>query len=69
MNFSENGLFRKDRKLSFSSYCEACNRLLKFQVNFSEVFEVLSLNDGSNLTSSFPSFPIAGKKYSFGVRY
>lgn len=30
---------------------------------------VLAKNDGSNLTSSFPSFQIAGKKWNLGVRY
>ena len=48
MNFSENELPRKDRTSSFLAYGGAGKRVLKFQANFSEVFEVLSLNDGSN---------------------
>ena len=48
MNFSENELPRKDRTSSFLTYDEAGKRVLKFQANFSEVFEVLSSNDGSN---------------------
>ena len=61
MNFSENKLPRKDRTSSFLTYGEAGNRVPKFQANFSEVFEVLSSNDGSNfiqirrLVSNLPS--------------
>ena len=43
MNFgSENELPRKDHTSSFLTYGEAVKRVLKFQANFSEVFEVLS---------------------------
>ena len=48
MNFSENELPRKDRRSSFLTYGEAGERVLKFQANFSEVFVVLSRNDGPN---------------------
>ena len=48
MNFIKIELPRKDRTSSFLAYGEAGKRELKFQANFSEVFEVLSLNDGSN---------------------
>ena len=48
MNFSENELPRKDRTSSFLTYGEAGKRVLKFLANISEVFEVLSSNDGSN---------------------
>ena len=48
MNFSENELPRKDCTSSFLTYGEAGKRVLKFQANFSEVFEVLSSNDRSN---------------------
>ena len=48
MNSSVNELPRRDRTSSFLPYVEASKRELKFQANFSEVFEVLSLNDGSN---------------------
>ena len=48
MNFIENEFPRKDRTSSFLAYAEAGKPELKFQANFSEVFEVLSLNDGSN---------------------
>ena len=46
--FPENKLPREDRTSSFLTYGEAGKRVLKFQANFSEVFEVLSSNDGSN---------------------
>ena len=48
MNSSVNELPRRDRTSSFLPYGEAGRRQLKFQANFSEVFEVLSLNDGPN---------------------
>ena len=48
MNFSENELPRKDRTSPFLTYGEAGKRVLKFQANISEVFEVLSSKDGSN---------------------
>ena len=51
MNFSENELLRKDRTSSFLAYGEVGKRVLKFQAHFSdfsEVFEVLYSNDGSN---------------------
>ena len=49
MNSSVNELPRRDRTSSFLPYGEAGKRELKFQANFSEVFEVLSSNDGPNL--------------------
>ena len=52
MIFSKNQLSRKDRTSSFLSYGEAGKFQLKFQANFSEVFEVLSSNDGPK----FPTF-------------
>ena len=48
MNSSVNELPRRDRTSSFLPYVEAGKRELKFQANVSEVFEVLSLNDGPN---------------------
>ena len=48
MNSSVNELPRRDRTSSFLPYGEAGKRELKFQVNFSEVLEVLSLNDAPN---------------------
>ena len=48
MNFTENELPRKDRTSSFLTSGEAGKRVLKFQANICEVFEVLSSNDGSN---------------------
>ena len=48
MNSSVDELPRRDRTSSFLSYGEAGKRELKFQGNFSGVFEVLSLNDGPN---------------------
>ena len=48
MNSSVNELPRRDRTLSFLPYDEAGKLELKFQANFSEVFEMLSLNDGPN---------------------
>ena len=48
MNSSVNELPRRDRTSSSLSYGEAGKPELKFQANFSEVFEVLSLNDGQN---------------------
>ena len=48
MNFSVNELPRRDHTSSFLPYVEAGKRELKLQANFSEVFAVLSLNDGSN---------------------
>ena len=48
MNFSENELARKDRTSSFLTYGEAGKRVVKFQANINEVFEVLFSNDGSN---------------------
>ena len=48
MNSSVNELHRRDRTSSFLLYGEAGKRELKFQANFSGVFEVLSLNDGPN---------------------
>ena len=48
MNSSVNELPRRDSTSSFLPYVEAGKRELKFQANFSEVFEVLSLNDGPN---------------------
>ena len=47
MNFSENELPRKDHTSSLT-YGEEGKGVLKFQENFSKVFEVLSSNDGSN---------------------
>ena len=61
MNFSEIHLPRKDRTSSFLPFGEAGKRVLKFQANFSEVFEVLSSNEGLNfiqirlLVSNLPS--------------
>ena len=49
MNSSVNELPRRDRTSSLLPYGEAGKRELKFQANFSEVFEVLSSNDGPNL--------------------
>ena len=49
MNFSVNELPRRDRTSSFLPYGEAGKREVKFQANFSEVFEVLSPNDGPNV--------------------
>ena len=48
MNFSENELHRKDPLLSFMVYGDVGKRVLKFETNFSVVFEVLSSNDRSN---------------------
>ena len=48
MNFSNNELLRKRRTSSFLAYGQASKRVLKFQANFSDGFEVLSSNDGSN---------------------
>ena len=48
MNSSVNELPRRDRTSSFLPYGEAGKRGLKFQATLSEVFEVLSLNDGQN---------------------
>ena len=48
MNSSGNERPRKDGTSSFLRYGEAGKRELKFQVNFSDVFEVLSSNDGPN---------------------
>ena len=48
MNSSVNELPRRDRTSSFLPYGEAGKRELKFQANFSKVFEVLSLNDSPN---------------------
>ena len=48
MNSSVNELPRRDGTSSFLPYGEAGKRELKFQANFSAVFEVLSLNDGPN---------------------
>ena len=48
MNSSVNELPRRDRTSSFLPYGETVKRVLKFQANFSEVFEVLSSNDGPN---------------------
>ena len=48
MNSSVNEPPRRDRTSSFLQYGEAGKLELKFQANFSEVFEVLSLNDGPN---------------------
>ena len=48
MNSSVNELPRRDRTSSFLPYVEAGKRELKFQANVSEVFEMLSLNDGPN---------------------
>ena len=56
MNLSEIELPRKDRKLSFLAYDDAGKRVLEFQANFSEVFEVVNSNDRSNLASSSPTF-------------
>ena len=44
----DNELPRKDHTSSFLTYGEAGKRVLKFQANFRDVFEVLSSNDGSN---------------------
>ena len=49
MNSSVNELPRGDRTSSFLPYGETVKRVLKFQANFSEVFEVLSSNDGQIL--------------------
>ena len=49
MNFSENELLRKDHTSSFLAYGEEGNHVLEFQTNFSEDFEELSSNDGSNV--------------------
>ena len=48
MNSSVNELPRRDRTSSLLPYGEAGKRELKFQAHFSEVFEVISLNDGPN---------------------
>ena len=48
MNSSVNELPRRDRTSSFLPYGEVGKRELKFQATLSEVFEVLSLNDGQN---------------------
>ena len=48
MIFSKNELPRKDRTSSFLPYGEAGKQVLQFEANFSEVFEVLSSNDGPN---------------------
>ena len=48
MNFSEKSLLRKDGTSSLLACGEAGKCVLKFQANFSEVFEVFSSNDGSN---------------------
>ena len=48
MNSSVNELPRRDRTSSFLPYGEAGKRELKFRAIFSEVYEVLSLNDGPN---------------------
>ena len=48
MNSFVKELPRRDRTSSFFPYGEAGKQELKFQANFSKVFEVLSLNDGSN---------------------
>ena len=48
MNSSVNELPRRDRTSFFLPYDKAGKRELKFQANFSEVFEVLSLNDRPN---------------------
>ena len=48
MNSSLSELPRRDRTSSFLPYGEAVKRELKFQANFSKVFEVLYLNDGPN---------------------
>ena len=48
MNSSVNELPRRDCTSSFLPYGEAGKQELKFQANFSEVSEVLSLNDGPN---------------------
>ena len=45
MKFSENELLRKDHTSSFLVCGKAGKRVLEFQANFSEVFEVLSSND------------------------
>ena len=47
MNFCENELLRKDRTSSFLAYGEVGKHVLKSRI-FSEVFEVLSSNEGSN---------------------
>ena len=46
MNFSENELLRKDCTSFFLVYSEAGKHVLKIQANFSEVFNMLSSNDG-----------------------
>ena len=48
MNFSDNELLKKDRTSSFLACGKKGNHVLEFQANFSEVFEMLSSNDGSN---------------------
>ena len=48
MTSSVNRLPRRDRTSFFLTYGEAGKREYKFQANFSEVFEVLSLNDRPN---------------------
>ena len=48
MNFSENELPRKDRTSSCLTHGKAGKRVLKFQANVSEVFEVLSSNGFCN---------------------
>ena len=40
---------KKNRTSFFLPYGETGKQVLKFQANFSEVFEVLSSNDGPNL--------------------
>ena len=45
MNCSVNEPPRRDRTSSLLPYVEAGKRELKFQANFSEVFEVLSLDE------------------------
>ena len=49
MNIYGNELLRKDRTSSVLAYGEEGNHVLEFQTNFSEVFEVLSSNDGPNV--------------------
>ena len=61
MNFSENELLRKDRKLSFLGHGETGKRVLEFQANFSKVFGVLASKDSSNLASSFPTLKYAAR--------
>ena len=42
MDFSEKELLRKNRHIILLAYGEAGKRVVEFQANFSEVFEVLS---------------------------